>query len=489
LKYLSGLFLFSILAIAQPAQKLIFVTSDPAGSCTNGQAIRWNATSGNLFACKGGTWTNIATGSGGGPGTVTSVASGTGLTGGPITTTGTLSIVNPLNQNTSGTAANLSGTPTLPNGVTVTTQSQNDNSTKAASTAYTDLAVANAIAGVNPAIAVLAASTATLTGTYSNGVAGIGATFTVTATGTFTLDGVAINTIGQRVLLKNQTSGFQNGMYTATIVGAVAVSPVFTRVLDYDTPFDINSTGAIPVQSGTVNTTTSWLLTSSITTVGTDALTYVQFSVSPSAPITLTTTGTSGAATLSGATPPVLNIPQYSRGMTLCGTPNIGAVTGSIFLASAAPTMSYSSIPGSFNNLKLIIYGRSAVTGATDFPVINFNNDSTSGNYTQQQLTVQSTTVTGQLIASTTGLAITIPASSITSGFPGAGIIDIPFYSDSTLQKLAFMSNPYGQSGTPNLALAIEVGQWKSGSAINSVSVSLGANNFIIGSGTQLYCY
>lgn len=43
-----------------------------------------------------------------------------------------------LNQNTSGTAANLSGTPTLPNGTLATTQSAGDNSTKLATTAYVD---------------------------------------------------------------------------------------------------------------------------------------------------------------------------------------------------------------------------------------------------------------------------------------------------------------------------------------------------------------
>ena len=204
---------------------------------------------------------------------------------------------NPLSQFAATTSAQLAGVisdetgsggglvfatgPTLSNPI-VGTQTQLDGSTKAASTLYVDTAVSNAVAGVNPAVAVLAASTANVVGTYSNGVAGIGATFTVTATGTFTLDGIAINTIGQRVLLKDQSTGFQNGMYTVTIPGSVGVSPIFTRALDYDTPSDINSTGAIPVQSGTVNTTTSWLLTSAVTTVGTDALTYVKFSVVPS---------------------------------------------------------------------------------------------------------------------------------------------------------------------------------------------------------------
>jgi len=47
-----------------------------------------------------------------------------------------------LNQNTSGTAANLSGTPALPDGTTATTQAAADNSTKLATTAYADAAAA-----------------------------------------------------------------------------------------------------------------------------------------------------------------------------------------------------------------------------------------------------------------------------------------------------------------------------------------------------------
>ena len=47
----------------------------------------------------------------------------------------------PLNQNTTGTASNLSGTPALPNGVTATTQSSADNSTKLATTQYVESAV------------------------------------------------------------------------------------------------------------------------------------------------------------------------------------------------------------------------------------------------------------------------------------------------------------------------------------------------------------
>jgi hypothetical protein len=296
-------------ASAQTNAQTIFVTVAPSGACQTRANIRYFVPGGSLYTCQNGTWAAIS-GGGGGSGTVISVTGPSIFTWATPTTTPTATLnsqsqniflaspngssgipifraivaadVPTLNQNTTGTSANLSGTPTLPNGVSATTQSQNDNSTKLATTAYTDLAVANAVSGINPAVAVLAASTANVVGTYSNGASGVGATYTVTATGAFTLDGVAINTIGQRVLLKNQSSAFQNGIYTATVIGASLVSPVFTRALDYDQPSDINTTGAIPVQSGTVNTTTSWLLTSTVNTVGTDALTYVQFSIAPS---------------------------------------------------------------------------------------------------------------------------------------------------------------------------------------------------------------
>lgn len=187
------------------------------------------------------------------------------------------------------------GAPTAP------TQAAGDNTTDIATDAFVTTAVANAVAASNPATSVLAASTASLTGTYANGASGVGATFTVTATGVFTLDGTSISTIGQRVLLKNQSSAFQNGVYTATVVGAVAVSPVFTRASDYNQPSDINSTGAIFVQTGTVNILTSWLLTSTVTTMGTDSLTYSQSSSNPSNLVTAVSPG-SGIAHFAGST-------------------------------------------------------------------------------------------------------------------------------------------------------------------------------------------
>jgi hypothetical protein len=68
-----------------------------------------------------------------------------------------------LNQNTTGTASNLSGTPALPNGTTATTQTAGDNSTKLATTTYVATAVTNG------AYTLPAATSSTLGGVKPDG--------------------------------------------------------------------------------------------------------------------------------------------------------------------------------------------------------------------------------------------------------------------------------------------------------------------------------
>ncbi len=133
---------------------------------------------------------------------------------------------------------------------------------------------------LNPLQGVYAATTANIVGTYLNGVGGIGAIFTVTATGAFTLDGTTPPQ-GSRILLKDQSTGFQNGIYDLTTAGSVGVSPVLTRSLDYNQPSSVNAGDLIPVINGTVNTKTSWLQTATVTTIGTDALVFVEWTANP----------------------------------------------------------------------------------------------------------------------------------------------------------------------------------------------------------------
>ena len=192
----------------------------------------------------------------------------------------------------SGASLNVSGTGSI----SCATQTATDNSTLCATDQYVTTAIANAVAGVNPAVAVNAATTQasdTSGLTYNNGVSGIGATLTGSVNTAITIDGVTL-TLGQRLLVKNDTqspSGAFNGVYSLTQVQTGILAPILTRSLDFDTPSDMNNTGAIPVISGTVNGTTQWLMTATVVTVGTTPLTFAQFSSNPTNLVTAVSPG------------------------------------------------------------------------------------------------------------------------------------------------------------------------------------------------------
>ena len=264
----------------------------PATPTSSGATITVSAGAGSLNLEANATTINGTTCTPGGSCTVSSSASAlvvgtTAITSG--TTNGLLYdnagvLGNLATGNNSLLVTNGSGVPSIgtaiPSGVTATTQTAGDNTTQLA----TDAFVQAALAGVNPAVAVQAATTAaadTSGFTYFNGVSGVGATFTGTANTPITIDGFTFTALGQRLLVKNDTqspSGAFNGVYYVTQVQTSLLAPILTRALDYDMPSDINNTGAIPVVNGTANALTSWLLTSSVNTVGTDPLTYSQLS-------------------------------------------------------------------------------------------------------------------------------------------------------------------------------------------------------------------
>ncbi|HAT1796309.1 TPA: hypothetical protein JBL19_06265 [Legionella pneumophila] len=134
---------------------------------------------------------------------------------------------------------------------------------------------------------VTVATTANFTSTYNNGAAGIGATLTATSNGAINIDGVAL-VLNDRVLVKNQTATFQNGIYYVSQVGDGSNPAILTRSTDFDTPAEIVPGMLIPVLEGTANQFTIWLNTSDPTTIGTDPIVFVQFGISTSNIVTIT---------------------------------------------------------------------------------------------------------------------------------------------------------------------------------------------------------
>jgi hypothetical protein len=105
----------------------------------------------------------------------------------------------------------------------------------------------------------------------------VATTGNIALTGTQTIDGVAV-VAGDRVLVKNQTTGAENGIY---IVAAGA----WTRATDFDgSPTDEVSQGAFTfISEGTSQGGTGWILTTAGTiVVGTTAMAFTQFAGSTS---------------------------------------------------------------------------------------------------------------------------------------------------------------------------------------------------------------
>lgn len=252
-------------------------------------------------------------------GTVTSVdVSGgtTGLTtsGGPVTTTGTITlgglldptyggtgVNNGANTLTIGASASVSGSNTgdqtitltgdvtgagvgsfaatikndvsLAGNPTATTQAPGDNSTKLATTAYAD----NAAISVGGKEACKYASIAALPSiVYANGASGVGATLTGVALAAISLDSSSPS-VNDRVLIKNQASTFQNGIYKVTATGSGIAVFVLTRATDFDQSTDIRTGQAVFITGGSTLGATTWDVNSDDSpTMGTDAITFVQ---------------------------------------------------------------------------------------------------------------------------------------------------------------------------------------------------------------------
>lgn len=319
-------------------------------------------------------------------GTVTSVASGTGLTGGPITASGTLSIaatgvsaasyganntvpviaVNPQGQITSAV-----NTPINSIGLTV-------GSISSVPTASTDIVnksyVDSVVNGLTAQLACNYATTAALTATYSNGSSGVGATLTATSNGSLSVDG-ATPSVSQRILVKDQASTFQNGVYVVTQVGTPGGGGtpfILTRAPDYDQSSEMAAGDGFYILSGTLNANTTWVeQTAAPITVGTTAIVFTQFAASTiKQPYTPNTAlyATSATALAFGVLPTLAGgtgDSNYSNGQLLIGNTTTGSLTKATLTAGTGITIT--NAPGSItiNSSGSITYPAAGVVVST----------------------------------------------------------------------------------------------------------------------------
>jgi len=274
---------------------------------------------------------------------------------------------------------------------------------------------------------VQVASTANIVGTYTagstgaDGGTGVGATFTVTATGALVIDGYT-TALNDRVLLKNQTTATQNGIYKVTTLGTTGVSAVLTRTTDYDNhiPAQITAGDFIFVVNGTLLGGTGWAQTVQGTSttpvktikIGTDNLSFAQFSgtgtYSASNGVLLTgtnftfapsstgglTTGVGGGSVL---LPSTSGLKTDSNGLALNPTSTGGLTTSSsgayILLATNSGLATSSSGLTVTAGLGITLTGGGAAGAATANQVA-VNTDVVARKYTTQIGNASATTFT-----------------------------------------------------------------------------------------------
>jgi hypothetical protein len=307
-----------------------------------------------------------------------------------------------------------------------------------------------------------AATTGTLasitggTVTYNNGTSGVGATLTLSVALTI-LDGYTLQN-GDRVLVKNEATQANNGIYTWATGGTV-----LTRATDFDTATEIASGDFTFITYGTLYSETGWVQTNPVTTVGTSPITFTQFS---------------GAGTYSAGT-----------GLTLAGTQfsitNTGVSANSYGSGSSVATFT--------------VNAQGQLTAAGNSSISISANQITSGQITNSQLQNSSVTVNGSAISlggSATITAVNPSALTIGTGLSGTsydgssavtvaisntGVSASTYGSASSVPVIAV--NAQGQiTSATNTSIAIAATQITSGT-IDSARVS-GSYTGITGVGT-----
>ena len=271
--------------------------------------------------------------------------------------------------------------------------------------------------GLHVHAACAAATTGTLasitggTVTYNNGTAGVGATLTLSVALTV-LDGYTLLN-GDRVLVKNEATQANNGIYTWATGGTV-----LTRATDFDTAAEMASGDFTFVTNGTLYANTGWVQTDPVTVVGTSPVTWVQFSGAGAytAGTGLTLAGTqfsiTNTAVTAGAYGSATQVGTFTVNaqgqLTLAGnttvTPAVGSITGlgtGVATALAVNTGSTGAFAVMGSAASFTTVASTIATGTAPF-------------------TVASTTQVANLNAATAGTATNATNTAITAATSGA---------------------------------------------------------------------
>jgi hypothetical protein len=151
-------------------------------------------------------------------------------------------------------------------------------------------------------------------------------------------------------------------------------------------------------------------------------------------------------------------------------------------LSSAAATVTFSSISGSYTDLVLVMSAFGSVSGA-DIRV-QVNSD-TASNYSLTRLVGYTTAFSNRASNATYWQITNSVGIGSSSSDPTADVIQFMNYSNTTTNKTILVRHNQPQSSL--METAAQVGLYRSTSAITSITFSLSSGNYSSGSTFTLY--
>jgi hypothetical protein len=279
-----------------------------------------------------------------------------------------------------------------------------------------------------------------LNATYNNGTAGVGATLTNAGTqAALVVDGVAVS-VADRVLVYQQTTQTQNGIYVVTNVGSGSTNWILTRSSDADT-YVINSAAGLSegstvfVQQGATGAGETYTCnTTGVITFGTTNITFAQISSAQiySAGTGLTLSGTQFSITNTGtagtygdaATVPVIT--TNAQGQVTSVTPTAITITGAAVsgnISGSAGSVANALTAGTFLTSGGTFDGSAARTFAVDATDANTASKvvarDASGNFSAGTITA---TLSGAATSATTATNLAGGAANRIAYQTSAGI-------------------------------------------------------------------
>lgn len=272
-----------------------------------------------------------------------------------------------------------------------------------------------------------------------------------------TLDGVTL-AAGDRILVKNQSTASQNGIYVVQSSGAAV------RAEDFDQPAEIDSGDFVFVDQGTINGNTGWVQINIVGTVGTDPVAFTQFagagtytagngltltgtvfSINTATTVDLNTAQTLTNKTLTSPTltTPALGTPASGVMTNVTGLPLTTGVTGTLPVANGGTGVTTSTGTGNV----VLSNSPTLVTPALGTP-----SSATLTNATGLPLT---TGVTGTLPVANGGTGITSLGSGVATflGTPSSANLASAVTDETGSGALVFATSP--TLVTPRVQMAI----------------------------------